>query len=241
MGTSELKIAFRTKITLIIGGLFVFLVLLEAGLRLGGFMARSAQEYKNRQSLQQKGTCRIMCLGESTTAGQYPPHLEKILNQRRTGMQFSVIDKGIGGITTAVILTKLESNLDQYHPDMVVAMMGINDWGILYYKDIPEAQTRLFYYCKTYRLIRLLWLHALAKVRGTGADKQAIALNPQSDRAYVELKQFYRDQGKFSQDEDLLKQAIALNPQSDRAYAELGWFYQKQGKRSEERRVGKEC
>jgi tetratricopeptide (TPR) repeat protein len=230
---SELKISFRVKISLILFGLFMFLILLEAGLRLGGFMARSVQEYRNKQSLKHKGAYRIMCVGESTTANQYPSFLKEILNQRYTGIQFSVIDQGVNGTNSTVILFRLESNLDQYHPDMVVAMMGSNDRSMLYYKDIPEAQTRLFYYCKTYRLIRLLWLHILAKVGGEDSLKKAVTLNPQSDYTYVELGRCYRDQGKLSQAEDAFKKAITLNPQSDRAYFELGQLYRNQGKLSQ--------
>jgi tetratricopeptide (TPR) repeat protein len=227
------KTSWWQKITLVVFGLLFTVMLLEAGLRLGGFMARSAQEYKNRQSLQQKGTCRIMCIGESTTAGQYPPHLEKALDQRHAGIQFSVIDKGVAGINSANILARLESNLDQYHPDMVVVMMGSNDQGILYYKDIPEAQTKLFYYCKTYRLIRLLWVHILAKAREIGASKKTIVLNPQNDDAYIRLGWICQVQGKLSQDEDAFKKAIALNPQNADAYVELGWLYRDQGKLSQ--------
>jgi len=57
------------------------------------------QEYHNLQSIKQKGTYRIMCLGESTTRREYPPFLEEILNQRNIGVRFSVIDKGRGAQT----------------------------------------------------------------------------------------------------------------------------------------------
>lgn len=88
------KTSFRQKILLIILGLSLTFVILEIGLRLEGFVLLSIQEYKNRVSLKQKGTYRIMCLGESTTQGQYPGFLEEILNQRNIGIRFSVIDKG---------------------------------------------------------------------------------------------------------------------------------------------------
>jgi tetratricopeptide (TPR) repeat protein len=227
------KVSLWQKIALVTFGSLLTVVFLEAGLRLSGFILLSVQEYGNRQSLKQKGAYRIMCLGESTTAGQYPPHLEKALNQRHTGIQFSVIDRGVNGTNSADILAQLESNLDQYHPDMVVAMMGQNDRGILYYKDIPEAKTKLFYYCKTYRLMRLLWLHVLTKAREEGACKMAIARNPQNDRACVELGQLYRNQGKLSQAEDAFKKAIELNPKNDLAYVELWWLYRNHGKSSQ--------
>jgi len=103
------KVNFKTKITLIIFGVFLFLILLEAGLRLGGFILLSIQEYRNLQSIKQKGTYRIMCLGESTTQGQYPQFLEQVLNQRNIGVRFSVVDKGIAGTNTPAILSQVES------------------------------------------------------------------------------------------------------------------------------------
>lgn len=113
------EISIRQKIILSIFGLFLTVVLLEAGLRIGGFVYLSLQEYRNRISLKQKGRYRILCLGESTTAGgkeSYPGQLEEILNQQNTRMQFSVINKGMSGLTTGVIVAQLEDNLDKYTP-----------------------------------------------------------------------------------------------------------------------------
>lgn len=62
-------------------------------LRLGGLVFTSLQEHRNYLSVKQKGAYRILCLGESTTAGQYTAFLEEILNQRNIGIKFSVIDK----------------------------------------------------------------------------------------------------------------------------------------------------
>ncbi|HTY44611.1 MAG TPA: hypothetical protein VMD52_01300, partial [Patescibacteria group bacterium] len=116
----------RTKISLVLVGFFAFFILLEASLRLGGFALRSLQEYRNLQSLRHKGTYRIMCLGESTTAGQYPSFLQEALDKRHTGVTFSVIDRGVIATDTPAILRRLEENLATYKPDMVVAMMGFN-------------------------------------------------------------------------------------------------------------------
>ena len=56
----------------------------ELGLRLGGVVFLSLQEYRNVRSIMGKGEYRIMCIGESTTAfggeDSYPAQLEKILN-----------------------------------------------------------------------------------------------------------------------------------------------------------------
>ncbi|MBU1998045.1 MAG: hypothetical protein ABIG46_08200 [Candidatus Omnitrophota bacterium] len=88
----DIETSSRQKIILIILGVFLALILIETGLRLRGFIILSLQERRNRFSLMQRGAYRIMCLGESTTIGQYPRFLENMLNQRNIGIKFSVID-----------------------------------------------------------------------------------------------------------------------------------------------------
>ena len=248
------------KISLILFGLFLTIVILEIGLRIGGFTILSIQEHRNLQSIKQKGACRIMCLGESTTQGQYPHYLEEVLNQRNIGIKFSVIDKGLGATKTSVILSQLEANLDKYHPDIVVTMMGINDkegYHIPYEAASTSKIILTLRSFKTYKLVRLLWLHIITKLEEIGfhvqdideqkniskeeyeelqreqALKKAIELNPDNDSAYIELGRFYRNLWRFAEAEQSFKKAIELNPNSDSAYIDLGWSYIAQGKIAE--------
>ena len=55
------------KISLVFFGIFLCLVLLEIGLRIGGIVLLSMQERRNMAGFQAKDAYRIMCLGESTT------------------------------------------------------------------------------------------------------------------------------------------------------------------------------
>jgi len=252
------KTPFYQKIASVIFGLFLTIVILEIGLRLGGFVLLSIQEHRNRISVSKRGSYRIMCLGESTTAGQYPPFLEEMLNQRNIGIKFSVIDKGIVGTTTAAILSKLESDLDTYHPDMVITMMGSNDFGPhMPYEAISDSKAINFLKSfRTYKLARLLWLHIVARLKDSNQlllqrielqqihaenkdvlpseallkFKKAIELNPKNDYAYVGLGKSYRGQGKSFEAEELLKKAIELDPKNDWAYVELGKSYRGRGK-----------
>lgn len=80
------KVYTKQKLLMVIFGLLLGALLIESGLRLGGFIYLSLQKYRNRISLMQHGAFRIICLGDSTTAiggdDSYPGQLEKILNQR---------------------------------------------------------------------------------------------------------------------------------------------------------------
>jgi len=240
------------KTALILFGLILTVILLEAGLRLGGFVLSSLQEHRNKVSMSQRGTYRIMCLGESTTAGQYPPFLEDILNQRNIGIKFSVIDEGILGAKTYTILSLLESNLDTYHPDMVITMMGINDYGAhLPYEPISGSKAVNFLKsCRTYKLARLLWLHIVTRLKEFNEsdfflsrskmpqahvkEKNIPASEPLSKyEEIIKSGNSYRDQGKLSEAEVVYKKVIKLNPENDAGYVELGTSYRKQGRFSE--------
>lgn len=165
------------RIARLIFELFIFLILLEIGLRIGGFIYLSFQEYLNYLSLKQKGTYRIMCLGECTTAlggkDSYPTQLEKILNERNIGVKFSVINLGIPGTNTTFIVSQLEDNLNRYKPDMVIAMMGINDRkDIVPYEDASPKKNKLFLQkFNTYKLTRLIWLYIKNKTSKIGICK----------------------------------------------------------------------
>ena len=236
-------------------GLILSLVLLEMGLRLGGFVLSSIQAFENSKSGKQKDAYHILCLGESTTVGQYPRFLEQVLNQRNIGVHFKVIDKGKTGINTLFILSRVESYLDEYHPNMVVAMMGINDQYIKYYQDILEYRTWIFQHCRAYRFGRILFMNLSHKLREQDIYdpnrknlvrkakpedlekkkflKKAIERNPENDFAYAEFGRLYREQGELSQAEDSYRKAIEINPKNGWARVALGDLYQEQGKLSQ--------
>jgi tetratricopeptide (TPR) repeat protein len=213
--------------------LLLTLVFLEMGLRADGFIASSWQEHKNLQALKQKKAYCILCLGESTTQNQYPRFLKEALDQRNTGTRFSVVDEGRIETNTAAILKRIETCLDQYHPDMVVAMMGIKD-GLYSITDEKNAvsPTALFLRSfRIYKLARLVWLRILAKARGTGlykftTDKQLFG----KIQAYLPGSGFRKTYTEPISTEALLKKAIELDPKNDNAYFGLGRLYMNQGR-----------
>jgi len=108
--------------------LILALVMFELEMPVKKFLFLSMQEHRN---LQQKGSYRILCLGDSATAfggeGSYPRQLEQILKQKDLGMEFSVINKGVAAITSDMVLANLQNNLKKFMPDMVIVMIGEND------------------------------------------------------------------------------------------------------------------
>lgn len=192
------------KAILTVFGILLSLVILELGLRLGGFIFLSLQEYRNRAAIYKKGAYRIMCLGESTTAvggnDSYPSQLEEVLNQRNIGITFSVINKGTPNINTSYILAHLEENLNRYHPDMVTAMMGTNDIYIKYYEEIPDANIFLFNKFRAYRFLRILWMNMAKKIRKIGIykpEEKAKATTLRSNLSTVALK---KSEGELKKD-----------------------------------------
>ncbi|MDD5129756.1 MAG: tetratricopeptide repeat protein [Candidatus Omnitrophica bacterium] len=225
-------IPLKQKIALILFGLFLFILALEAGLRLGGAILSSIQEYRNLQSIKQKGTYRILCLGESTTGGQYPRFLEEALNRSNIGIHFSVIDKGVGGTNTSAILSKVESYIFEYNPSMVTVMMGVNDWGELVcfgVKNTYKAGSFIRSF-KTYKLASLLWHHILAKAQemrsGKSNDNKNRAGPIQVHFQGIRLKEAYAE---VVSTEEAFQKALALNPQNDKVYIEMGMFYRDRG------------
>ncbi len=235
------------KVTLVIFGILLTFILLEVALRLSGFIILSLQEHRNIVSIRQRGEYRIMCLGESTTQNQYPRFLEEVLNNCNLGIKFSVIDKGVGGINTATVVSGLEFNLDKYHPDIVVAMIGINDLGEhLPYEAISDSKIILFLRSfRTYKLARLVWLHLTTKAH---IKKQIALLMPGLIRAYAEeinpisnmdsfkknayagVKWLCIDRDEIPRAEKVFKKAIEINPYNVGAYVTMGRLYSGAGK-----------
>jgi len=81
-----------------------------------------------------KNKVRVMCLGGSTTYGvevhddqSWPAILEEILNAITEGDKFEVINAGVPGYLSGHSLYRLEHEMLDLTPDIVVVMDGLND------------------------------------------------------------------------------------------------------------------
>jgi len=148
---------FAKKFLLILLGIFLSLIILELSLRFAGFAVSSYQQYKNNRALKNKSQYTIMCLGESTTAGEYPIQLQKILDKKYPN-KFSVIDCGINGTILESILELSDKNIIKYNPNIVICMMGINN---IFYKfdDTNYISKHKHITLKIHKLFFLLKTH----------------------------------------------------------------------------------
>lgn len=135
-------------------GIFLFFVLLECGLRIGGYTFIKKKEAMIRTATAEKKDITIVCIGESTTDGQWPSYLEEYLQQYAPTRSYAVIDKGCAGASSSIILSDLDRMINEYKPDIIISMMGINDWG-----NTGEAAgrkyTQIEAFVKTLRVYKL--------------------------------------------------------------------------------------
>ena len=158
----EPKTSLAQRIVLILLGCFLAIVVLEGLLRLGGFVLALRQEWGNRSAFSSAEGYRILCIGESTTfggEGSYPSQLEEILNAASENKKnFKVINKGIPGVGSEHIINEVPKWLNEYQPQVVVAMIGINDhvvW-VPFTKPNSDPWTRFIGNSRVYKL--LFWL-----------------------------------------------------------------------------------
>ena len=110
-------------------GCILTAVIWEGVFRLFADQKRSTSTITLTKNDQQK--YKILTLGESTTAimqgPAWPEYLEKLLNKQAGSEKFRVINAGVSGTTTQEVSARINEYISQYHPQMVISMLGIND------------------------------------------------------------------------------------------------------------------
>lgn len=210
------KINLRQKIGLILFGIGISLVIIDISFRAGGFIYLTLKENRNRIALSRGGEYRILFLGESTTAeggwDSYPRKTGRILEKRVPAIKFSVINKGTPGVDTTYLLSRLQDNLKQYKPNMVVTMMGINDQAA----DVAHGGRlhRGIEYVKRLRLYKLLKVF-FTKIRERDILKEI----------YLSRAHYYREKDDYMMAERLFNKAIKIKPKECDAYIEFARYY----------------
>lgn len=209
------------KTFLIFAGVLLALALLELAMQTAGIIIKVSQNYKNNIASDGKTRYTVMCLGESTTAGQYPKQLQQILNAGSPG-EFSVIDCGIGGTDLDTILKLCGDNINRYKPDIAVCMMGINDKNHFLVSN-KKKRSNFLGKTKIYGLYNLLKEHIKSSmvldfyegVPGPGNN---------SELSLQKAVDFFKQKDYFKA-ESILKQILKDEPRNELAYFCLFFIY----------------
>jgi lysophospholipase L1-like esterase len=176
-------------------GLILAILLAEVALRLLGH-AFLQDHSVDKGSARNPSAVRILALGESTTqfldGSSWPLTLEEILNSR-CNASVKVYNEGISGTTSTFIVYRLPSQMEKYDPDIVIAMMGINDNGLS--ASIPKQGT-LHFVAEHSRLIGLLRWAIGGKDEGyawPASFEKAENIQTEIDEGLKEWKDFYVD------------------------------------------------
>lgn len=138
------------KILLVFFGLIISLAALELFLQSVSIGVKYYKNYTINRKLNEKDSITILCLGESTTDGQWPKFLKKSLAEHNITKEVTVIDKGVRATNTACIVNNIELEIKEIKPDIIVAMMGINDGN----SDVISLKKRQFKLQKLFFLIK---------------------------------------------------------------------------------------
>jgi lysophospholipase L1-like esterase len=122
------------RLALIALGTLLGLCVLEVGLQVAALAVRLGGQ--QLQTTWLTGRKRILCLGDSNTYGlyladraeAYPQQLERLWNETVESPRIEVLNLGYPGTNSSRLRRDLPRMLDTFRPDVVVIMVGSNDY-----------------------------------------------------------------------------------------------------------------
>jgi tetratricopeptide (TPR) repeat protein len=218
------KKEYISRLTLVAIGLLMGFLILEAALQLAGFIIYSAAIGGKA------GTYTIMTVGESTTAnllngqGSWPEELQKILDARYGTGNIKVKNTAVPGTNSNLIRLRLERNLDLHSPDMVIAMIGIND------DELSPMANDLSYdrsFFKTPGFLMYICRSAGIKMAEYGLDIKYFFSDSDIERSKVAaaVGSLYYEAKRYDYAETKLLEAIELDPSNPIPYILLEEIY----------------
>lgn len=124
-----------SKFLLIIIGLILGCIIVEIFLRIGAFIYNFIHK---PPVMDNKIDISIFCIGESTTWGigakypeeqGYPIFLEKMLQVKYPKKNIRCFYDQTIGQNTSEILWKLPKYIEKYRPQVIILMVGVNNYG----------------------------------------------------------------------------------------------------------------
>ena len=120
-----------------------------------------------------EGAIRILCVGDSHTFGlplpeeeSYPAQLAEALARRHPGIEIEVINLGIPSLNSAFVANRLEEQMHQIQPQLVIVWVGINNlWnvvetGVRSPGDAWWSVREILHASRLFRLASIIWFNA---------------------------------------------------------------------------------
>jgi len=222
------KFIFKILATIFFGIIFV-LIFFETILFAFGKLERIIHKVQNNFSKTDEFV--ILALGESTTAPVYdfnmqdfswPAYLEKLLNKENIDKKIKVINEGINSISSDRILNDLKKNIEKYDPDLVISMMGVNDYfGEIAYEAAADIEAdSLLSKSRTYKLIKFL----IVNIKDNNQSKVKEELDCDSEESCLYLASIQRE-NDFAETKlaiKFLNKVLEYNPNNVDAMISLG-------------------
>ncbi|MBR3627986.1 MAG: SGNH/GDSL hydrolase family protein [Elusimicrobia bacterium] len=202
--------------SLTIIGILLSLLILEISLQITGFTLTTIKKFRNK-IINDPNTITILCLGESTTDGQWPPILQKILDEKSKNKKFNVIDEGHAGKNTEYLFYEIiEKKLLKYSPDIIISMIGAND--DLSDKPYIMQNEHWYYKLRLYRLIILIKDHIENKLKYTELNKALKDINV-PEKVTEKIKEISHNTDETKNSENLYLIKTIIND-----YPDMGWY-----------------
>ena len=149
---------------------FVVLAAAEISLRaVGWYLLRSRTRALEAEV--PPGAYRMLFIGESTTYGlgvdpveSYPAQVAGLLELKHPSRRFLAFNRGVPSLTTASMLQTLPEKLELVAPDLVLLLVGVNDFhtqynGVRVPGDgwLPRPVALLLGNLRVYRLVDVWW------------------------------------------------------------------------------------
>jgi hypothetical protein len=145
------------------------LLVIEVGLQLASLVARPLLARKAQRDTSPNAIT-ILCVGDSHTYGaklpdeeSYPSQLQALLAERYPKWEFNVVNLGFPGVNSAFVANRLESQILQIRPQLVIVSAGANNLWNSIETEAWETETgwgavkRMLMHVKLFRLATITW------------------------------------------------------------------------------------
>jgi len=163
------------RLALLPVGVLVYALVAEAGLQIAAFFMKRATRAEMPIAWV-TGNVRVLCLGDSNTYGvwvernqAYPQQLEAVWNERTQAPKLEVLNLGVPGTNSSLLVRELPQMLETFAPDILIIMIGVNDYWTLPtpLEDAPGTQPQAGFLMRHSLIYKLYYLFQRGRLANT--------------------------------------------------------------------------